>query len=232
MLTDKILGDNVWIDQKKVVNPDGTNNFNDKKKKTSYGLFNTCFVSSSNASFAQIATRLVTKGYTRITSGPLVDANAYFIVLLAKLNKKKDGTTSVEDNEKRYWWSYQVSLLNEMISGNFKEKVGEFSYTDFSLSKVIENINNGWQCPISIYIGDFHKGGAGHIVCPIGYSVDEAGNVQGLFVNDPAGNITSKTIPGKAYYTTVSGKEVYYDKKLFPKLFKKGNHMMVFTEKK
>jgi len=146
-------------------------------------------------------------------------------ILLSKVNKDGDAW---KNNDGRYWWENHCNLLNELTDQFFKgELPGKWVWHKQSLDMIIKVLKSNYQPIVGIYIGDYYRGGKGHVTAVVGWKEDEKGNILGLYFNDPAGNLISK----KSYKNAgaLDGKEVYYSKEVLNKTMKSGQ-MMYFKE--
>ena len=98
--------------------------------------------------------------------------------------------------------------------------------TKSSISKIVETIKSKFQPIVGIWIGDYYKGGKGHVTTVVGFRInEETGEILGLFFNDPAGILNAK----KSYRDdTLSGECVFYGKEMFPKIFTSNSHILYF----
>lgn len=218
-----ILKDRAYETQTNNFNPDGTSNM---VRTKAFGRFNQCFISSSAMALRQVVIRLRENGLEENPGsiGTFIDEHAYLASMLSKLN---NGDASV-DNDERYWWQKHCELLNDLTQGFFKSPVnGKWVWHKHDVNKIIEVIKTKYQPIVGIYIGDYYRGGGGHIVTAVGWREDDNGKFLGLIINDPAGNLLAK----KSYTGAglLDGQEVFYSKEVLNKLLGK-NQMMYFLE--
>ena len=219
MKHDYLLSDNIWLSQKDNYNPNGTSNMTWSK---TWKRFNQCFISSGTATYNQVCQRLIKKHNLK-QKHIWVDEFAYLVSIL-NFSGVKDPT--VQDNDKRFDWDFQTKFLNTITPKNL-QKLGEWKNTNFDQNHFKKSIRDGFQCVMGIWIKDYYPNGNGHVISGIGWSEDEKGVLEGIFVNDPAGNILSK----KSYYANESGKEIFLEKNMFPKIFKNTRQIIYFEEK-
>jgi hypothetical protein len=219
MKQDYILKDNIWFSQKDNLNPDGTSNM---KWSSKWKRFNQCFISSGSATYNQVCQRLLTKHNIK-KKHVWIDEFAYLISIISFAN---GGGAVKDDNDKRFDWAFQTKFLNTITPPHL-QKLGEWKNTSFDEEHFKASVRAGFQCVMGIWIKDYYANGNGHVISGIGWSENEKGVLEGIFVNDPAGNILSK----KSYYADESGKEIFLNKSMFPKIFKNTRQIIYFEEK-
>lgn len=221
---DYILKDNIHNSQKDNLNPDGSSNMTWSKK---YKRFNQCFISSATSAYNQTMTRILTKNpkiKRKFSGNGFINEFTYLQVLLSNLNKNG---SALEDNDARYNWAEHEKFLNRLFgNGNFEKPPGIWIHEPWNLNKCIQVIKDGYQPIASIYIKKFYSNGAGHVITVVGWRENEKGVIEGLFINDPAGNLLS----GKSYYDPAPGKEVFYPASIFKDIFSKNNQLLYFKE--
>jgi hypothetical protein len=220
-----ILKDRFHESQIDNFNPDGSSNMSWSK---TWGRFNQCFISSSTMSLKQCFTRIRDKGLVeeKGTKGIFVDEIAYMAILLARVNKDGDAW---KNNDGRYWWKNHCDLLNQLTDDFFKSELpGEWVWHKQSLDKIIEVLKSNYQPIVGIYIGDYYRGGEGHVTTVVGWRETDNGEFLGLIFNDPAGNLIKKGSYKNA--GNLDGKEVFYPKEVLNKILGKGQ-IMYFREK-
>lgn len=219
MKHDFILSDNVYLDQRDNLNPDGTSNMVWSK---TWARFNQCFISSATATYNQVCQRLIKKNNLKITHTP-IDELSYLKGILKSLNGGKDATS---DNDKRFHWDVQTRYLNNITPAAISE-LGTWVYCDFEEAAYKKSIRSGLQCILNIWIKDYYPSGNGHVVSGVGWcDTDTDDKMDGIFINDPAGNILAK----KSYYSNESGKEIFLEKSMFKKIFINKRQMIFFEE--
>ncbi len=222
MRHDFIISDNVWLSQKDNKNPDGTDNMTWSKK---WARFNQCFIASATATYNQVCKRIVQKNKLDYKFQEMDEFN-YLTSILKDANSVngKPGASD-KDNDKRFDWAFQTKFLNKITPKPIAD-LGTWVNCSFEEEAFKRSIRSGLQCVMGIWIKDYYPSGNGHVVSGIGWSEDDAGALQGIFINDPAGNILAK----KSYYAEEKGKEIYLEKAIFKKIFVNKRQMIFFEE--
>lgn len=219
MKHDFIISDNIWLSQKDNLNPDGTSNMTWSKN---WKRFNQCFISSATATFNQVCQRIIKKNKLDFKFTPM-DELTYLTSILKTANGNK---TPTEDNDKRFDWEFQTKFLNLITSKPIAE-LGTWVNCSFEEEAYKRSIRSGLQCVIGIWIKDYYPSGNGHVVSGVGWcDTDTDDKMDGIFINDPAGNILAK----KSYYSDESGKEIFLEKSIFKKIFINKRQMIFFEE--
>jgi len=227
MSTTYLLKDRFFYDQKKIANPDGTNNMDRHKE---YGRFNLCFICSSTASLNQSLTRLRDNGVEPIGSfkKALYDPVAYRAIILSRLNAKIPNAGAWKENSQRYVWAEHQKELNTQLKNCFVENVpGKYVLEDANPKKIVQVLDSKYQPIVGIWIGDYYSGGNGHVTTCVGYKVSDSGELLGLIFADPAGQLNGK---GSYRNDDLSGEQVFYGKEMFPKIFRNNRKMLYFKE--
>jgi len=111
--------------------------------------------------------------------------------------------------EDRFFWSAHERVIDILIG-----------HTDFdfrvirakeNFSEVKKSIDLGFPVICSIWIKPYYPSGKGHIVCIVGYAVNDKGEVVGYYLDDPFGNVLGK-------YKDTNGEKVFIPSKDMDKL--------------
>ncbi|MBE7413369.1 MAG: C39 family peptidase [Leptospiraceae bacterium] len=143
-----------------------------------------------------------------------INDRAYYAIVMSKLKK----------GETRYDWDVHKRILNEYLEKWGLEKRVDYFKTLDVWNKVRENVLNGIPVVTGINISNYLPGAKGHIICIVGFRIDENGNTLGAFVHDPYGNARSK-------YKDHDGSCILYPSDDLIKMIGPDSHSLLFVEK-
>lgn len=155
----------------------------DKEESRLFDRTTECFISTGSMFTDALAN-------AKIIANP-IDELAYKLLI----------RENVKGKETRFHWSAHERVMDTLIKNKsydfytFKAKGNE--------NEIIESIDQGFPCMVSIWIQPWYPSGRGHLVLVVGYKTDDSGKLLGFIVDDPFGDCTTK-------YINKNGEKVFY----------------------